>query len=94
MFGCMLFRSFLGVMDGLEMMSTGNVSMMSGLFMRAFFMMFGRFNVVARGLLVVFGCFLVVFCTFVSGHVRGLPSHMWLIFLIVPHGSHNQVSRV
>ena len=69
MFGSMMFCRFLCMMRCLDMVSTSNVSMMCGLFMRAFFMMFGRFNMVARGMLVVLGCFLMVFCTFVSSHV-------------------------
>ncbi len=72
MLGGMMLCGFLGMMRGVDMMPASNVSMMCGLFMRAFFMMFGRFNVVARGMLVVLGCFLVVFCTFVSGHVPDL----------------------
>jgi hypothetical protein len=71
-FGCVLFRSLFGVMDGLEMMSTSDVSVVSGFFVSAFFMMLGRLNVVARGMLVVLGCLLVVFCSFMSSHIRGL----------------------
>jgi len=70
----MMLCGFLGVMHGVDVMSASDVSMMCGLFMRAVFMMLGCFNVVARGMLVVLGCFLMVFCTFVFGHVPDLLS--------------------
>ncbi len=81
MFGGMLLCRFLCVMHGLDMMSSGDVSMMRGLFMCACFVMFCRFNVVACGTLVVLGCFLVVFRTFVSSHVPSLLYSAGLIFL-------------
>lgn len=84
MFGGMEFCRFFCVIDGLEMMSTRNVSVMSGFFMRAWFMMLGRFKVVASGVLVVLGCFLVVFCTFVFSHIPALLSKVCLIFLSLP----------
>jgi hypothetical protein len=69
MFSGMMFCRFLCVMHGVGMMSTSDVGMMCGCFMLAFFMMFGGLSMVARCVLVVLGRFLVVLCTFVSGHV-------------------------
>lgn len=93
MFRGMVLCRFLCMMHCLDMMSTSDVSMVSGLFMRTFFMMFGCFNVVARGMLVVLGCFLMVFCTFVSSHVQVSFFRRDLSFLDIPRRLEKKVSK-
>ncbi len=45
MLGNMMLCGFFGVMRGVNMMPTSDVRMMCSLFMRAFFMVFGRFMI-------------------------------------------------
>jgi hypothetical protein len=51
-------------MQGVEMMPMGDMRMVRSLFVIARLMVFGCFLVMARGVFVVFGGLLVMFCGF------------------------------
>jgi hypothetical protein len=59
----------LSVVNGIQMMSVGNMSMMPAFFMRSFFVMSGRLLVVAGRVFVMFSGLLVMFRSFVLGHL-------------------------
>lgn len=68
----MVLGGFFRMILGLNMMAVRQVGMVSGGFVVAVLMMFGCFMVVARSVLVVFRCLLVVLGCFV-GHEGFLP---------------------
>jgi hypothetical protein len=64
----MVFGGFLGVVLRVQGMAGCHMGVVRRLFVIACFMMFGGFAVMSRCVLVVFRCFLVVFCACVFTH--------------------------
>ena len=60
-----LFRSVLGVLDGMQLMAMGQMRMMARLFVMAGFSMLGRFAMVLGSLFEVLGRFVMVMMDFV-----------------------------
>jgi len=67
----MMFGRFLCMVLGLEMMPVSNVRVMGSRFVVALLILLSGFVMMFRGLLVMIGCFFVMFCAFVCRH---LPS--------------------
>lgn len=58
----MEFCCFLSMIDCVHMVAMGEVGMVRGFLVSAGFMVLGRFFVMTRGVLVMFGGFLVMVC--------------------------------
>jgi len=56
------FCRFFVMMNCLQMMCVGEMSMVSGFLVTAGRMVFGRFFMMASGVLVMFGSFSMMFC--------------------------------
>ena len=59
------FCSVLGVLDRMQFMAMGQMSVMARFFVLAGFRVLGRFAVMAGSLVEVFGCFMMVMMNFV-----------------------------
>ena len=61
-----MFGRFFRVVSGMQMVTVGDVGMMSGLFMATTGVAFGRFFMMARCVFVMFCCFCMMFCALLS----------------------------
>ncbi|HEY1950406.1 MAG TPA: hypothetical protein VGG97_25570 [Bryobacteraceae bacterium] len=67
MFVGMLFAGFFCMLSGMEGVAVGNVCMVTGRFMVAFFVVLGSFEMMSCRFFMMFGSFFVVLGTFM-GH--------------------------
>lgn len=67
-----VFRRVLGVLDGMHVVTVGEMSVVGCRLGIAFVVMPSGFTMVARRVLVVLGCLTVVMCSFV-GHSNSSP---------------------
>src|SRR5215467_7662369 len=68
MFRRVMLARFLSVIRGVQMVPVRNVGVMSGLFGITGFVMFGRFTMMTRGMLVMLGRALVMLRAFMFRH--------------------------
>jgi hypothetical protein len=81
MFFGVMFGRLLCMVFGMNVMPMSDVRVMARRLMFAFLIIPSRLLVMFRGVLVMFGCFFVMFCAFVCRHLQDLHA---LIFASSP----------